>query len=150
MVHMGMARGAFSVMRRTLGQLVRYGVVGLVSNGIGYLLYLGITATGVGPKLAMTILYVIGVMQSFLFNKGWSFRYSGKIGPSFLRYCTAYAIGYFVNLVILLVAVDYIGWPHQIVQGVAVLLLALLLFALQKYWVFRPIQDRISASRSPL
>ena len=48
------------------------GVVGLVSNGIGYLLYLGITAAGVGPKLAMTILYVIGVMQSFIFNKGWS------------------------------------------------------------------------------
>lgn len=150
MVHMGMARGAFSVMRRTLGQLVRYGVVGLVSNGIGYLLYLGITAAGVGPKLAMTILYVIGVIQSFIFNKGWSFRYSGRLGPSFLRYCAAYAIGYFVNLVILLFAVDYIGWPHQIVQGVAVLLLALLLFTLQKYWVFRPIQDQISASRFPL
>lgn len=150
MVHMGMARGTFGVMRHTVGQLIRYGVVGLVSNGIGYLLYLAITAAGVGPKLAMTILYVIGVIQSFIFNKGWSFRYSGKLGPSFLRYCAAYAIGYVVNLLILLVAVDYLGWPHQIVQGVAVLLLALLLFALQKYWVFRPIQDLTPVSRSSL
>ena len=31
--------------------LLRYGLVGLASNGLGYLAYLALTATGLPPKL---------------------------------------------------------------------------------------------------
>ena len=124
-------------MRATLGQLIRYGVVGLASNALGYVLYLAITSAGVEHKLAMTLLYAVGVAQSFMFNKRWSFRHGGAHGPAFVRYCIAYAIGYVINLVALIVLVDKGGYPHQVVQGVMILIMAALLFLLQKFWVFR-------------
>lgn len=37
-------------MKNTIGQLIRYGAVGLGSNLVGYLLYIGLTQLGIGPK----------------------------------------------------------------------------------------------------
>jgi putative flippase GtrA len=55
---------------------------------------------------------------------------------AFVRYVISYAIGYLLNLSVLWLAVDYFGFPHQIVQGAMIFTLALMLFLLQKYWVF--------------
>ena len=123
----------------TLGQFIRYATVGLASNLVLYLAYLALTAAGIEAKLAMTLLYMLGVVQTFAFNKRWSFRHAGVRGPAFVRYCASYALGYLINLGALLVFVDRLGYPHQIVQGVMILTLAILLFLLQKFWVFRPI-----------
>ena len=122
----------------TLGQFMRYATVGLASNLVLYLAYLALTAAGIESKLAMTLLYVLGVVQTFAFNKRWSFRHGGMRGLAFARYCVSYALGYLLNLGALLLFVDRLGYLHQVVQGVMILALAILLFLLQKYWVFRP------------
>lgn len=123
-------------MKVAFWQLVRYGTVGLLSNAVGYVLYLLITGVGVEHKLTMTLLYLVGVLQTFFFNRRWTFRHDGTHGPAFVRYCLAYGFGYVLNLTALLLLVDMLGYPHQIVQGVMVLVVAALLFVLQKFWVF--------------
>lgn len=123
--------------RSTLSQLLRYGTVGLVSNAVLYMAYLALTSFGLGAKLAMSLLYALGVIQTFFFNKRWSFGHRGEHGTAFFRYCASYGIGYGVNLAALLLLVDQFGLPHQIVQGVMILCIAALLFLLQKFWVFR-------------
>lgn len=117
-------------------QITRYAMVGLVSNAIVYVLYLLVTWLGTGHKTAMTCLYVIGVLQTFVFNRSWSFRYDGASMPALVRYAIAYALGYVVNLLALLVLVDHVGLPHQLVQGVMILVVAAMLFIAQRYWVF--------------
>ncbi|MBN8441190.1 MAG: GtrA family protein [Thauera sp.] len=137
-------------MKTTLGQLFRYGIVGVLSNAVGYLLYLGITAAGMEHKLAMTLLYAVGVAQTFIFNKRWSFRHAGAHGTAFARYCIAYAAGYFINLAALFILVDRLGYAHQLVQGVMILALAAMLFMLQKFWVFRSTSSLPANSGSSL
>ncbi|MBB1127106.1 GtrA family protein [Thiospirillum jenense] len=117
-------------------QFSRYAIVGIISNAIGYLLYLLLTSVGIGHKLAMTLLYVIGVLQTFYFNRNWSFKHQGESRSAFLRYLVSYALGYLLNLSVLYIAVDLFGLSHQIVQGGMIVTLALMLFLLQKYWVF--------------
>ena len=125
-------------MTITHRQFLRYAVVGLVSNGVLYLAYLALTWAGMGHKTAMTLLYVVGVSLTFLFNRNWSFRHDGAASPAILRYFTIYGFGYVLNFFVLLVFVDYLHLSHEIVQGVMVLALAVMLFLLQRYWVFRP------------
>lgn len=125
-------------------QFIRYAMVGLASNAVGYLLYLLATWLGIGPKTAMTVLYMLGVLQTFVFNKRWTFKHQGTHSSVFFRYCMAYGLGYFFNLLVLLVLVDQQGYPHEIVQGVMIISLAVMLFLLQKYWVFQPCNSRIS------
>ncbi len=124
-------------MRSTLGQLIRYGIVGIVSNALAYLLYLAITAVGIEHKIAMTLVYAMAVAQTFIFNKRWTFHHSGTHKIAFVRYCVSYALGYVVNLLVLYVLVDRLGYAHQIVQGIMIIGLAAMLFLLQKFWVFR-------------
>ena len=117
-------------------QLIRYAVVGLVSNVVSYLLYLLVTWFGMGPKTAMSLLYTMGVLQTFVFNKRWSFRFDGAPKPALVRYAMVYALGYAINFLALMIFVDQIGLPHQLVQGVMILVVALMLFLAQRYWVF--------------
>lgn len=120
-------------------QLIRYAVVGVASNLFCYLVYLGMTRLGMDPKLAMSILYCVGVLQTFLFNRNWTFNHSGAQRVVFSRYCAAYGLGYVLNLSVLYVLVDRHGYPHQIIQGMMILLLAVMLFLAQKFWVFRTV-----------
>ena len=84
-------------MKHVLSQFARYAIVGLASNAIGYLLYLGLTNLGLGHKLAMSLLYGIGVLQTFVFNRKWSFRFEGAARPALIRYATAYGFGYVIR-----------------------------------------------------
>jgi putative flippase GtrA len=117
-------------------QAIRYGVVGIASNLLLYLLYLCITFVGVGHKTAMSVIYVAGILQTFLANRRWTFRHEGAANEALIRYVLAYLAGYIINLLFLLVFVDSLGLPHQGVQAVAILLVAGILFFIQKFWVF--------------
>ena len=121
----------------TFRQILRFGVVGLASNAVLYGVYLGMTTAGLGPKLAMSLCYAMGVAQTFLFNKRWTFAHVGRHDTALMRYISVYAAGYFANLLVLAWLVDGYGYPHQIVQGVMILTLAGCFFILQKFWVFK-------------
>lgn len=118
-------------------QLIRYAVVGVMSNLLCYLAYLGLTRLGMDPKLAMSMLYCVGVLQTFVFNRNWTFKHGGPQRAEFSRYCAAYAVGYVLNLSVLYILVDLHGYPHQVIQGMMILILAAMLFLAQKFWVFR-------------
>ncbi len=119
-------------------QGLRFIIVGVASNLVLYLFYLTLTTLGLGYKTAMTLLYAVGVLQTFFFNKRWTFEHDGATHAALLRYIVAYAFGYLLNLLVLLVLVDRLGLPHQWVQGVMIITLAAMLFLLQRYWIFRP------------
>jgi len=123
-------------MKTTFFQAVRYGIVGLVSNALGYCLYLFLTGYGIEHKLAMTLLFVLGTLQTFVFNKRWSFKYRDPDRTALWRYLATYALGYVVNLAALMLLVDTAGFPHAIVQAAMIIVVALLMFTLQKFWVF--------------
>lgn len=118
-------------------QFIRYSMVGLASNLLCYLVYLTLTGAGMHMKVAMTLLYGLGVLQTFVFNQRWTFAHGGVRSNTFYRYCTVYALGYLLNLAMLHLLVDLFAYPHQIVQGFMILVLAALLFLAQKFWVFR-------------
>jgi putative flippase GtrA len=121
-------------------QFVRYVIVGVASNVVLYLLYLLVTGLGMNYKLAMSLLYALGVVQTFIFNKRWSFAHGGAGETAFRRYVMTYASGYVLNLVTLTALVELGGVPHQIAQGCIFVALALLLFLAQKYWVFEKVE----------
>lgn len=124
-------------MNIALNQVIRYIAIGLISNGLLYLAYLGLTSYGLGPKVAMTSLYALGVLQTFAFNKKWSFNHEGPTKPALSRYVGAYGCGYLINYSALLIFVDNLGMNHQIIQAIMIIIVACVVFLLLKFWVFR-------------
>jgi putative flippase GtrA len=119
-------------------QSTRFVIVGLASNIVLYLVYLLITTFGVRYKIAMTMLYVIGTLQTFALNARWTFKHTGHNKTPLVKYVLAYGACYLINISALILFVDRIGLPHQIVQGVMILIITVVMFLLQKFWVFTP------------
>nr|WP_315202817.1 GtrA family protein [uncultured Albidiferax sp.] len=123
-------------------QLIRYAIIGILNNAIAYVLYLVLTYHGMGHKLAMSLLYCLGVAQTFYFNRRWTFEHSGHMSSALIRYISVYGLGYIFNLAMLVLLVDRLGLPHQWVQATAVFVIAAFLFLAQKIWVFSPATRR--------
>jgi putative flippase GtrA len=133
-VHSDIARRV--LITETHRQFLRYAMIGLVSNAILYGAYLLLTSHGIGHKTAMTILYAVGVLQTFIFNRRWTFRHRGEIAGSMTRYIATYAFGYVGSAAAMYLFVDLIGLPHQAVMFVLIFATACCIFLLQKFWVF--------------
>lgn len=119
-----------------LVQVARYGVVGVINNLAGYLIYLGVTWLGLEPKLAVTVLYPIGIIISYFGHARYTFFHNNANSSTLIRFVLAYLIGYVANIALLYMFVDQLGFPHQLVQASAIFIVAGLLFLLLRYFVF--------------
>jgi len=121
---------------QSIAQFFRYALVGLTSNFIGYLVYLLITYIGATPTITMTLLYTIGAAVGFIGNRQVTFVHEGSVLGAGVRYIIAHCFGYIINLIILIVMVEKLGYPHQWVQAIAILVVAAFLFLIFKFFVF--------------
>ena len=116
-------------------QIMQFGIIGLLTNGMLYALYLLLCRLAFQPLVAMTITFALGVALSWLLNGLITFR-AQLTRRSGFRMIMAYLGAYLSNLSLLWLAVHVFSLPHQWIQLVIMILLAILLFALQKFWVF--------------
>jgi putative flippase GtrA len=117
-------------------EIIRYIIVGVASNTAGYLLYLVLTILfGIGHKTAMSGLYAIGSIINFYANRQWTFRAKGTVGLGMVRFILAIVLGYFINLLGLFLFVDLVGWPHELVQGGAIVVMSVYFFLINKFFV---------------
>lgn len=117
-------------------ELAKYGLAGAALNLSGYLVFLLMTYYGVGHKLAMTILYVAGVILGFWTHRKWTFRDAGNLTGAALRYLGTHIVGYLINFALLAVFVDTLHYSYRLVQIVAIFVVAGFLFVTFKYLVF--------------
>lgn len=122
--------------------LLRYAIVGATANGVTYLVYLLMTSLGMGAKTSMSILYATCTLISFIGNKQWAFAsQSSRWTSSFARYVLVHCVGYGINFFLLLAFSDWMNYPHQWIQAVAIFVVAAYLFVALRYFVF-PEQPR--------
>jgi putative flippase GtrA len=119
-----------------IGQLARYGVVGLVTNGALFGGYLALTSVGMSVLFAMTVMYLLGVMGSFYANGLWSFRSETNGLAEFWRYATVYACGYALNYSLLTALMRQARIHHSYAQAICIFAVAAFCFFAHRYWVF--------------
>lgn len=117
-------------------QILRFGLVGIANNAFGYLLYLIVTYCGVPPLVTMTVLYLIGASLGFVGNRSWVFAYGATSASLIVRYALVQVVGYLLNFVLMLVFAVKYGYPHQLVQAIAIGVVAAYLFVAYKYFVY--------------
>lgn len=135
--HQPPAHCTLGVTATTPRQLFRFALVGVGVNVLLYVAYLTLVGLQIDVKVAMSLVYVGGVVLGFILNQRWTFSRRSKPCGDVPAYLAVYLAGYFLNLGALVLFVDGLGWAHQAVQAAMVFIVAALAFVLQKYWVFR-------------
>jgi len=133
---------SFRSWKKDLRQISSYALIGVLSNLAGYVLYLLLTYSIGTPKLTMTALYSVAALISFFANRRFTFQHNGRIGVTGVRYLLAQLFGYFLNLLLLFLFVDCLGFAHQYIQAIAVFVVAIFLFILLRVFVFVPHQPK--------
>lgn len=121
-----------------LRQLLRFGLVGLAANAVGFLLYAGITRLGLSPQATVAVLYPIGALLGYLANKRLTFNYRGGWWSSGWRYVLVQVVGMVINLLMLWLFADIAGIDHHWVQAAAIVVVAAYLFLVMRWYVFAP------------
>lgn len=79
-------------------RFLRYGIVGIVVNLLGYGLFIGLIATEIPPPAASGICYIVAVMLSYIANRYWSFRSKRSHYHDIWRYLLSYGTGLLVAI----------------------------------------------------
>lgn len=123
------------------GSVLKFAVVGVTNNVIGYITFVLLSLWGMPAIGAMSISYVLGMFISFAGNRKWTFSHQGGVGPALLRFIGVNVVGYSLNFAILAVFVNGLGLPQIPVQFFAIGFVAVCTFLLMRLWVFR--QDSV-------
>lgn len=111
--------------------------MGIMANAVGFLLYYSLVqVAGLKPLAGISIVYFCVCTCSYFGNKLWTFQDHSRASRSAPKYFIVQGIGYASNLGIMSILNGRLGLPHQYVQLIAIVVVALLLFLLSKYVVF--------------
>ena len=120
-----------------IGQILRFGAVGGASYVFNLGTYSAFLWMGAPYLLAATISFLIGFAFNFYANRHWTFVAGGtQAGGQFVRFSCVAALVLVLDLVLLRGAVEVLGLHEVVAQGVVILFLAPLSFALNRFWSF--------------
>lgn len=118
-------------------QFLRYALVGATSNLIGYLAYLLLTWGGLSPRLTASLLYVLVAGLGYWWNRRFTFASRETVSVTGWRYAIAHALGLLLNVALLTVFAEGLGYAHEVVQLGSMIVVAIFLFVIFRSYVFR-------------
>lgn len=118
-----------------LKQLIRYCVVGVLNNALGYLIFLIFISKGIGHKSTATMLYVFGVFFSFCMNRSYVFKSTVSTGVALKRLLLTLIVGYLINLLGLYIFVDVLWFRPELIQFILIVVMSIYFYYVNKIYV---------------
>ena len=124
--------------RELLGQLTRFGLVGLGSTLLYAAIYWPLATYVMWPVLAVVIAFAVAVTAGFFFHSRWSFKGHDRHedARTKVQFVVVQSAGMALNAFFTWVAVDLWHGPTWWPLVPAVLVTPFLTFALNRWWVF--------------
>lgn len=125
--------------REMLGQLVRFGVVGIGLTLLYAAVYWPLATYVMWPVFAVIIAFVVAVTVGFFLHSRWSFKGHGKVEDPRTKgqFLIVQTIGMALNALFTWIATDILHGPTWWPLVPAVLITPFVTFALNRWWVFR-------------
>ncbi|MDB5509807.1 MAG: family 2 glycosyl transferase [Hyphomicrobiales bacterium] len=120
-----------------LGQLARYGLVGVLNTVIGFALIVFFSRVlKTGEFVANLTGYLAGFTLSYVLNRRWTFASASAHKSSFACFSATCGVAYLCNLGVLFVALHVLKFEASVAQGLAVLTYAGLVFIGSRLFCF--------------
>lgn len=122
-------------------QAVKFGLVGVLNTGVDLGLYALLTHwTGwlaAVPVTAKAISYSAGIVNSFIFNRGWTFRSQSSAIKTLIPFVLGNLAGLAVNTGLMQVGIHTLNLNEWMAVGFATCSTLLWNYAFSKFVVFR-------------
>ena len=112
-----------------------YGLLGQAGRNLENIV-LQAGAASLDATLANIVGYSAGIINSFTWNKLWTFEAKKKTAKQFGRFLVLNLFCLLLSSAFLFVFTDYLGWAYLPVWFITMGIITLVNFAVSKYWVF--------------
>jgi putative flippase GtrA len=124
-------------IREILTQLVKFHIVGAVNTAITYAIYSLLVFSGMQNFAALCVEYPIGIAISFYLNGKYTFGMKKRRFEMLFRMIISYIPSFVLNFFFLWFFTEKAGLNSYISQIIAVVLVMIISFILQKTFVFK-------------
>jgi len=122
-------------------QFISFSLVGVSNTLVFYAIYLAMLWVGFSFVVAATAGTVVGIVNSYVLNKIFTFRNGkkphGKAIGEKTRFITVYVAQYFINIAVISICVNMLGAPAELAGLPAVGISVVVSYFGHKYWTFR-------------
>jgi putative flippase GtrA len=128
------------IVRNHILQLIKFSVVGALNTAIGLaVFYLFYFIGGLHYSLALALSYGVGIINSYVWNRQWTFSSKGKIYHEAWKFALVYINSYAINLLLMFYFVEKAGIATEISVVITLILTTIISFAGHKWWSFRKV-----------
>jgi putative flippase GtrA len=120
----------------TVAQWLRFAAVGASNTLLSWCAYALLYRIGLHYLLASALAFALGVANSYIWNRRWTFRSRGRPAPEALRFAVVQCVGLGVDVALLYALVDGVGIHHLIAQALVFPAASLVTFGLSRKWAF--------------
>jgi len=125
--------------QRWVGQIIRFGLIGVLNTLVDAAAYFILSRSGLIPNLVIAkgISYVIGVLNSFIWNKSWTFKSHVESRRVFLPFIMTNLLAVGINVGVMGLALDTVGLPESGALAMATAAIFFWNFAINKFLIFK-------------
>lgn len=122
----------------TVKQVIKYGIVG-VSNTLitAIVIWVMMKMLGCSDILSNIVGYAAGVLNSFIWNKQWTFKSDAGWASSGFRFAVAFGICYLLQLAFLIFLNRHLSIDPYYNQLLAMVFYTMINFVMNKYYTFK-------------
>ena len=121
-----------------LGQLLRFGIIGVGNTALSWFAYALLTHLGVAILPASGIAWTLVALNSYVLNRRWTFRSRGRRAPELLRFGAVQLAGLALDVILLDALTRDVGLHHLIAQALVYPATTVATFLLVRLWAFAP------------
>ncbi len=123
----------------TVKQAIKYGIVGASNTLItAVVIWIMMKGLGCSDVLSNVVGYAAGVLNSFVWNKQWTFKSDAGWMSSGLRFAVAFGVCYGLQLVLLVYVLNrYVPIDPYYNQLLAMVFYTAINFVVNKYYTFK-------------
>ena len=121
----------------SVNQVLQFGFIAIFTNITGYLLFVLCTLyLKFSPYLVISFLYPLAITATYILNKDLTFKQEKTLKKQKIIFITLYLSAYLLNILILHIAATIFFVPSYLAQGIAIIVLGIYLFLMQKKYVY--------------
>lgn len=122
----------------TVHQILKYSSVGILTNSIGYILYIVFSnIININPPVAAIVSGFLVIGISYLLNTRYTFKSENKGLVEAISYILLYLNAILLHSFMIFIFSNILGFAHEIVAGISLIAISCILFLIQKFYFFK-------------
>ena len=118
-------------------QFFKFAIVGFANTALYYLVYFILLQLGFYYYIALTIGTITGIINSYIWNKIFTFMSKQKSMSEKIKFLTVYGVQYLNNLLITHLCIRYLGLIPEVAGLIAIGIGVFISYFGHKFWTFR-------------